>query len=50
MYASEEYRNRAEAHPPAPGLRFPHGKALYDEATARIDRIEALWEETDVFL
>jgi DNA-binding MurR/RpiR family transcriptional regulator len=25
-------------------------KALYDEATARIDRIEALWEETDVFL
>ena len=25
-------------------------KTLYDEATARIDRIEALWEETDVFL
>ena len=25
-------------------------KGLYEAATARIDRIEALWEETDVFL
>jgi DNA-binding MurR/RpiR family transcriptional regulator len=25
-------------------------KSLHQEATARIDRIEALWEETEVFL